>query len=65
MNDENIAKQCPTCKEWRLKDGACNFVTCNNNYQNLSVVCNKPWCWVCEKVKYEVNGCNDKSHNSH
>lgn len=63
MND---AKQCPTCKEWRLKDNACNYVTCNNNHQNVKCKCNVPWCWKCCKVKGKgPNQCDDKSHNSH
>lgn len=62
MND---AKKCPTCGEWRLKDDACNFVTCNLNHQEITINCNVPWCWLCEKVKYIEDGCNDKTHNSH
>ena len=56
-------KQCPTCQEWRMKDQACNYVTCNNNYLNVQTPCVKPWCFYCGKVKYEQ--CNDKTHNSH
>ena len=60
------AKQCPTCEQWRLKDNACNFVTCNNNYQKLNCKCSTPWCFMCGKVKGKsAEQCHDKTHNSH
>lgn len=60
------AKQCPTCNEWRLKDSACNYVTCNNNYSSIKIDCNIPWCWECSRVKgTKSDQCNDKTHNSH
>ena len=63
---EEEARQCPSCGEWRMKDNACNFVTCNNNHDGLSVTCNIPWCWLCCRVKGQGEGkCDDKTHNSH
>jgi len=65
-------RQCPLCEGFRMKDNACNYVTCGNNYENNEIKCIKPWCWLCLKPKYELyNGkehlgfCNDKTHNSH
>ena len=65
-------RQCPLCEGFRTKDTACNYVTCENNYENNGIKCNAPWCWVCLKPKYHIyNGkedlgfCNDKTHNSH
>lgn len=50
-SDYNVAKQCPSCGEWRMKDNACNYVTCGNNYNNMMMSCNIPWCWFCCRVK--------------
>ncbi len=64
MNSD--AKQCPSCGDWRLKDEACNYVTCNNNHDGIQSPCAIPWCFVCVKVKgIGEDKCNDKSHNSH
>jgi len=51
MDPQRDASQCPTCGEWRIKDNACNYVQCSNNYEGIPTSCNVPWCWLCGRVK--------------
>jgi len=47
----DVAKQCPWCQRWCLKDAACNYVfACGYTDTNVFVVgagCGQSWCWEC------------------
>ena len=48
----DLAKQCPWCDRWCLKDDQCNYVVCGRNSQNQFVPqagCGHAWCYQCGK----------------
>ena len=49
-------KYCPGCGIFVEKIDGCNYLKC---------FCNTEFCWICNKIKYKENGCNEKEHNSH
>ena len=47
-----IAKQCPWCERWCLKDDQCNYVVCGRGADNKFVPyagCGHAWCFQCGK----------------
>ena len=51
-------KRCPKCGIATDKISGCNWVKC-------TACAGTEWCFLCSKVKYIQDGCNDKTHNSH
>lgn len=50
QHDPNVAKQCPHCGQWALKDAACNYVfACGLAVEGFVAGCARPWCWECGK----------------
>lgn len=49
----DIAKQCPWCQRWCLKDNACSYIfACGldaNNKFHIGLGCGRSWCWDCGK----------------
>jgi hypothetical protein len=49
----DIAKQCPWCRRWALKDNACSYIfACgltDANIFKLGEGCGRSWCWTCGK----------------
>ena len=44
-----MAKQCPHCERWALKDTACNFVVCGRATHGFvsGAGCGRAWCFEC------------------
>ena len=57
--DEGKLKRCPSCTILTEKDGGCNWILCSRTE------CAKQWCYLCSKIKFIEQGCDDSSHNSH
>ncbi len=53
QKDTTIAKQCPWCNRWALKDNACDYVfACGLATDGKFYIghgCGKSWCWRCGK----------------
>lgn len=49
----DIAKQCPWCQQWCLKDNACNYIfACGLGSDGKFWIgggCGRSWCWECGK----------------
>lgn len=49
----DIAKQCPWCERWCLKDYACNYIfACGLGTDGkfwIGAGCGRSWCWECGK----------------
>lgn len=49
----DVAKQCPWCARWCLKDMACNYIfACGLQTNGIFIVgtgCGRSWCWECGK----------------
>ena len=46
----DVAKQCPWCGRWCIKDDRCNYVVCGRVEVGVFVVgggCGKAWCFEC------------------
>lgn len=52
-NEENLAKKCPWCHRWCLKDNACAYIfACGLDHKgkfHIGQGCGKSWCWNCGK----------------
>lgn len=49
----DVAKQCPWCERWCLKDNACDYVfacglDCEGTF-HVGSGCGRTWCWACGK----------------
>jgi hypothetical protein len=53
VRQEHLAKQCPWCQRWSLKDNACAYIfACGLDYKDrfhVGLGCGKSWCWKCGK----------------
>ena len=52
-SQEKLAKACPWCQRWCLKDDACAYIfACGLDHKDKFHVgkgCGKSWCWKCGK----------------
>ena len=46
----DVAKQCPWCGRWALKDDACNWVTCGLATEGFvaGAGCGRQFCFLCQ-----------------
>lgn len=53
VRQEHLAKQCPWCQRWCLKDNACAYIfACGLDHKNIfhkGFGCGKSWCFACGK----------------
>ena len=53
IRQEDLAKQCPWCQRWCLKDNACAYIfACGLDQKDVfhkEQGCGKSWCWQCGK----------------
>lgn len=53
VSQENLARQCPWCQRWCLKDNACAYIfACGLDDKmkfHKEAGCGRSWCWTCGK----------------
>lgn len=47
----DVARRCPWCGRWALKDAACNWVACGLSVRGFvrGAGCGRQWCFACSR----------------